>query len=58
MTCLNIQECLINSEEFASWGIAVFTFVLGFIHEEEFALSALCLEKLQCLEIILICASP
>ena len=31
------------------WGIAAFAFVLGFVHEEEFALLAFCLDNINCL---------
>ena len=31
------------------WNIATFAFVLGFVHEEEFALLAFCLDNINCL---------
>ncbi|MGH7381150.1 MAG: hypothetical protein ACREKR_02840 [Candidatus Methylomirabilales bacterium] len=34
------------------WDMAVFAFLLGFIHEEEFALLALCLGGVQCLSLM------
>lgn len=35
------------------WDMAVFAFLLGFIHEEEFALLALCLGGIHCLTLML-----
>ncbi len=35
------------------WDMAVFAFLLGFIHEEEFALLALCLGGMHCLSLML-----
>ena len=35
------------------WQMAVFAFVLGFVHEEEFALLALCLAGINCLALML-----
>ncbi|HZX61146.1 MAG TPA: hypothetical protein VFF51_05315 [Candidatus Methylomirabilis sp.] len=34
------------------WDMAVFAFLLGFVHEEEFALLALCLGGVQCLSLM------
>lgn len=35
------------------WEMAVFAFLLGFVHEEEFALLALCLGGIQCVSLML-----
>ncbi|MFQ5893470.1 MAG: hypothetical protein ACE5H5_04075, partial [Nitrospinota bacterium] len=35
------------------WQMAVFAFVLGFVHEEEFALLALCLAGINCLALMI-----
>jgi nickel/cobalt transporter (NicO) family protein len=34
------------------WGIAVFAFILGFAHEEEFALLAFCIDEINCLALM------
>jgi len=39
------------------WNIAVFAFVLGFAHEEEFALLGFCLNNINCLLMMVIYAS-
>lgn len=35
------------------WGIAAFAFILGCVHEEEFALLTFCLDNISCLFIML-----
>lgn len=49
----HVQGPSLDPEKTTLWGIAVFAFALGFIHEEEFALLALCLGNLQCLGMML-----